>query len=391
MLNHKDGADEVETFKATEVDEADRNKTISDLYDIEGWTKFTFPGRGDKYSKLKWNFNHFTGVDYDNKSSKKSIFKIQGDGKGWAKGVDKENANYDYLMMADLDHRHPDVREDLFNWGEWCVKEFGIAGFRFDAIKHIDENFIFDFVKTVRKRTGKELFGVGEFWKDSVKDCIGYLDRFGAQFSLFDAPLHYNFKEASDAGNKYDLTKIFDGTIVQARPIDCVTIVNNHDTTPGQGLESWVGTAFMPLAYAFILLRPDGYPCVFYGDLYGLKGQNPQEPMAQLSSFILARKWYAYGEMRDYMDHPNCVGWIRPGDEQHDGCAVVVCNGTEEGTKHMEIGKEHAGEVWTDLLGWSQGEVKINDDGWADFRAPASSVSIWTNKDAKGRDDFGSV
>lgn len=37
------------------------------MYDIDGWTGFTFPGRGDKYSSFKWNFNCFTGVDYDAK------------------------------------------------------------------------------------------------------------------------------------------------------------------------------------------------------------------------------------------------------------------------------------------------------------------------------------
>lgn len=30
-------------------------------FDIEGYTKFVFPGRGDRYSAFKWNFNHFTG------------------------------------------------------------------------------------------------------------------------------------------------------------------------------------------------------------------------------------------------------------------------------------------------------------------------------------------
>jgi alpha-amylase len=32
----------------------------------------------------------------------------QGDGKYWASGVDNENANYDYLMGADIDHRFVD-------------------------------------------------------------------------------------------------------------------------------------------------------------------------------------------------------------------------------------------------------------------------------------------
>lgn len=49
---------------------------------------------------MKWNFNHFTGIDYDAKSETNAIFIIQGDGKDWADDVDQENANYDYLMFV---------------------------------------------------------------------------------------------------------------------------------------------------------------------------------------------------------------------------------------------------------------------------------------------------
>ena len=55
----------------------------------------------------------------------------------------------------------------------------------------------------------------------------------------------------------------------------------------------------------------------------------------------------------------------------------------------MDVGKDHAGEVWTDVLGWYQGEVKINEDGWGEFKCPARSVSVWTMHDAQGREEFG--
>lgn len=100
---------------------------------------------------------------------------------------------------------------------------------RSDAIKHIDEGFIADFVKHVREKVDNpDLFCVGgtsppsvarltkfaEFWKDSLGALEGYLDRCDTQFSIFDTPLHYNFKEAGDAGEGYDLRKIFDGSCV---------------------------------------------------------------------------------------------------------------------------------------------------------------------------------
>ncbi|CAE6419588.1 unnamed protein product, partial [Rhizoctonia solani] len=367
VLNHKFGADRTERFRATEVDPNDRTRDITDKYDIEA-------SRNDQYSKLKWTFNHFTGVDYNNDGGKNAIFRIDGDGKNWAQGVDHENRNYDYLMGADIDHRHPEARDDLLAWGKWIIDEIGAAGFRFDAIKHIDDIFIAEFIKHVRGETHKpSMFAVGEFWKDSLDDINNYLNKLGTQFSVFDAPLHYTFKEAGELGNNFDLRQIFDGTLVKSRPMDAVTLVDNHDTQVGQALESWVSPWFKPLAYALILLRGDGYPCVFWGDLYGCGGDNPQPPVNQLADIIRARKLFGYGETRDVWDHPNCVGWVRAGDAHHDGCAVVVCNG-DEGSKFLDVGKDHAGEKWTDLLGWHDGEVTIGEEGWAEFRCPARSI-----------------
>ena len=54
----------------------------------------------------------------------------------------------------------------------------------------------------------------------------------------------------------------------------------------------------------------------------------------------------------------------------------------------MEVGKEHAGEEWTDALGWYQGVVKVAENGWATFRCHAESVSIWVKVDARGRVGF---
>jgi alpha-amylase len=50
-----------------------------------------------------------------------------------------------------------------------------------------------------------------------------------------------------------------------------VTLVGNHDTQPLQALEAPVESWFQPLAYALVLLRESGVPCVFYPDLYGAR------------------------------------------------------------------------------------------------------------------------
>lgn len=81
VMNHKAGADKTEVFRAVEVDKNDRNNIISEEHDIKAWTYFDFPGRCGKYSQFIWNFQHFTGVDYDEETGKNGIFKICGDGK----------------------------------------------------------------------------------------------------------------------------------------------------------------------------------------------------------------------------------------------------------------------------------------------------------------------
>ena len=62
QLTGRAGADDKETFQATMVDENDRTKLVGEMHDIEGWTKFDFPGRGDKYSSMKW-VSHGRGAD----------------------------------------------------------------------------------------------------------------------------------------------------------------------------------------------------------------------------------------------------------------------------------------------------------------------------------------
>lgn len=66
---------------------------------MESWTIFTFPARGSKYSDMKWNWKHFTAVDYDARKKEHGVFKFIGEGKKgeWATDVSEELGNYDYL------------------------------------------------------------------------------------------------------------------------------------------------------------------------------------------------------------------------------------------------------------------------------------------------------
>jgi alpha-amylase len=96
VLNHKFAADHREKCMAAEVNPDNRNEFVSDKYEIEAWVGFDFPGRGDKYSSMKYHWYHFSGVDYNAANGKKAIYKIMGDlGSEWAAvpDVDGEKGN----------------------------------------------------------------------------------------------------------------------------------------------------------------------------------------------------------------------------------------------------------------------------------------------------------
>ncbi|KAJ9264736.1 CAZyme family GH13 [Paecilomyces variotii] len=392
VLNHKAAADYTEKFEAVKVDPQERNIEISKPERIEGWVGYDFPGRGEKYSSMKYHWYHFSGIDYNAIDNKNAIYKIAGPGKNWSQDVSKENGNYDYLMFANLDYSNQDVRQDVMRWGEWIGQQLPLCGMRLDAAKHYSCRFQKDFVEHMKRTVGSNWSFIAEYWKGSPGELLDYLQRMDRQVSLFDAPLVYRFSRFSQTEGA-DLRRIFDETIVKYEPQHAVTFVANHDTQPGQSLEAPITAYFKPLAYALILLRREGQPCIFYGDLYGIQGgaktSSPPSCGGKLPHLALARKLYAYGEQRDYFDRRNCIGFVRYGNLRHSsGLACVLSNGAAS-TKRMFVGKQHAGERWTDLLEWNKETVVIDGQGYGIFPVLAMSVSVWVNDRADGRDRFG--
>ena len=378
VLNHKMGADAIQTIPATKVDFGDHNCQISDGEEtVKVATKFTFPGRNHKYSSFEWNWTHFSGIDYNNETGEHAIFKFKD--KEWNGLVDEEYGNFDYLMGADIDYSNPKVVEECKKWGKWYLELTNVDGFRLDAIKHIPAFFYKEWLNYLREETGKELFTVGEYWTGDVKKLHQYLEYMEGKLSLFDVPFHYNMYNASKDEN-YDLTQIFENTLIKENPEKAVTFVDNHDTQPEQSLQSFIEGWFKQSAYALILLRRDGYPCVFYGDYYGIPHSNI-EKVAELDTIIKLRKEKAYGEQIDYIDNPNCIGWVRQGDEEHikSGLAVIISN-KEDTSKRMYMGEHYINQVFIDALGNCENEEVIDEEGFGNFNVKSKSTSVWVIK-----------
>lgn len=391
-FNHKMGADEEEEVKATRYNPDNRNEAIGELQPIKAWTHFTFPGRGTRYSSLQWHWWHFNAVD-----TNALAYDVPGvylfEGKTFHNEVDKEKGNFDYLMGCDLDIANPDVRKELLYWGEWYADLTGIDGFRFDALKHVGADFFVEWLSHVRNHTQRDLFAVGEYWSgidEALKHFINTTDR---NIMLFDAGLHFSFAKASREADASDLRTILDRSLVKDHPDIAVTLVSNHDTQPLQSLESVVESWFKPLAYAIILLRKGGYPCIFSPDYYGAEyrgvGKDGNEYDIKMPShkwlidhFLGVRRTYAFGEQNDYFDHRNCIGWTRTGNAEHSGGMAVLLSNGFDGFKWMNIGSP--GVTYRDVTEHLTETVTTNAEGWGEFKCKGRSVSVWVPYEQSG-------
>ena len=386
VFNHKLGGDATEEFNATPFYDHDRHTPIGDMHPIKAWTNFTFPGRDGKYSDMEWHWWHFNATDHNAYAPEDFEAVYLFEGKSFDDQVDLEKGSFDYLMGCDLDVNNPEVSDALKRWGEWYVDTIDLDGFRFDAVKHVRAGFFPQWMNHVQRYSGRFLFSVGEYWSGDIAALHRFIELTDGTVTLFDAPLHYRFHDASVQGNDYDMRTIFDDTLVATHPDLAVTLVDNHDSQPLQSLESVVEPWFKPLAYALILLRQAGYPCVFYADYYGAHytdlGDDGEEYDIFLDShqwlidrFMSARGQYGYGEQHDYFDHMNTVGWVRLGTEVHPGGMAVVMSNGDAGTKWMQAGQPN--QSYVDITEHVEESVVTDGEGWANFCCEAGSVSVW--------------
>jgi alpha-amylase len=386
VFNHMMGGDEAETATATPFPRDNRLEPKGDSYEISSYTQFTFPSRQGKYSDFEWHWWNFDAVDHDanNPDDQSTIYVFEG--KSFDDYVSLDQGNYDYLMGCDLDFQDESVRNQLIEWGQWHLENTGVDGFRLDAVKHIAAWFFPMWLDAMNEFAKQELFAVGEYWDPNIDALNAYIANTEGKISLFDVPLHYNFHYASQASENYDMRTILEGTLMQQQPSHAVTFVANHDSQALQALESVVEPWFKPLAYAIILLRQEGYPCVFYPDYYGTQyedsGQDGEQHEVVMPShgwlvdkFLDARQKYTYGAQYDYFDHANTIGWTCLGDKEHPQAMAVILTNGSEGTKFMEVGKPNA--KFIDITEQIQEPVLTNEEGWGEFRCNGGSVSVW--------------
>ncbi|CNH75145.1 alpha-amylase [Yersinia pekkanenii] len=392
VFNHKMGADEKEKIGVNKVNPENRTEIDDDIIEALAYTRFTFPGRNGVYSSFIWDKQCFTGVDYIEEPSDEGIFKIVNDysHEGWNTEVDDELGNFDYLMGADIDFRNPAVVSELKYWGKWLQETLPIDGFRLDAVKHIPAWFFKEWIEYIQNETEHDLLIIAEYWSPDIDKLQQYLARVEGNVMLFDVALHHKFHEASMQGEDFDLTLIFHGTLIEAEPLHTITLVANHDTQPLQSLAAPVESWFKPLAYALILIREQGIPCVFYPDLFGANYEDNGEDggiyqiempvITELEPLIQARQRFAHGAQTDYFDDKNCIAFVRAGTAEDPGCVMIISNGAEN-EKIIVLGDNFQNKEFVDYLGNHPAIITTDDSGGAIFRVNSRSASLWVQKD----------
>lgn len=376
VLNHRMGADETETLLAQRVGTTDRTQTIGEPIELEAWTRFNFPGRNDQYSDYRWRWHHFNAVDAPAEDGEeRAVYRVIN--KNFAEDVDDELGNYDYLMGCNVHLQQPDVRDELCRWGEWFVEHSGVTGFRIDAAKHMSAGFLKEFMDHTRESSKRELYAVGEYAIADVEAIGSFIEQTEGTIQCFDFPLHYQFLKASNEGADFDLRTLFEGTLVQSQPTMAVTFVDNHDSDPAQGGDHWIKDWFKPIAYASILLRRDGFPCVYEGDC---SGRN-QENVPKLTSFghdidllLDLRQKYNHGDQHDVFSDPNRIAWVRTGNGEHPDAMVVTASNGEAG--EIKVNTFRPDAVFINASS-EEDKVVCNSDGIGNFPCPAGAFAAW--------------
>lgn len=311
VFNHRMGGDEKERVRVHPKKDANRLEAAGPDFECDLFTRYTFPARSGIYSDFVWTKDCFKASDQIRNRERQILLF---DGKKWDENVSKEQGSFDYIMGMDVDTSASFVKDELYRWGIWFTRRLGVDGYRLDAIKSMDAGFFPGWIAAMRKEAGAGAFAVGEYWSGNLGELEHYLNASRHCMRLFDVPLHYHFYDCSHSQGSYDVRKLFEGTLSQAHPEYAVAFVDNHDTQPGQALASWVMDWFKTSAYAMILLYKCEVPCVFLGDMSGVRKTHSPK-VALLEEMVWIRKNLLSGPVKDLFDQdPQKACWISLSD-----------------------------------------------------------------------------
>ncbi|MBX3390717.1 MAG: DUF3459 domain-containing protein [Phycisphaeraceae bacterium] len=185
--------------------------------------------------------------------------------------------------MPDLNYRNPEVTKEMCKVTEFWLKDYGVDGYRLDAIRHLIEDGqqqentkeTHDWLRnwhTFYKSVNPTAFTVGEVWTDTATIASYVPDQLDTCFE-FDVSF-----ATIDAVNNADAKRLRDATMnawkAYPRNQFC-TFLSNHDQTR---VMTRFGDDFTKakLAASLLFTQP-GIPFMYYGEELGVVGDKPDE------------------------------------------------------------------------------------------------------------------
>ncbi|WP_378188382.1 starch-binding protein [Aquimarina sp. W85] len=176
-----------------------------------------------------------------------------------------DGSNGSYAAARDLDHKNPEVRNELINWMNFLKNDIGFDGWRYDFVHGYDPIYN----KQYNDATNP-YFAVGELLESSRVQTNNWVNYTQQSSSAFDFNTKVTLQNALRDNN---LSYLKDGNgkpsgMIGVNPSKSVTFLENHDTGPAQQCcgEGYIfpgGEVNLRKGYAYILTHP-GNPMVFW-------------------------------------------------------------------------------------------------------------------------------
>ncbi|MBU0678219.1 MAG: hypothetical protein KJ626_08865 [Verrucomicrobia bacterium] len=259
-----------------------KSKGISPLADLVlnhmhgGYSLIDVTNSLYRYNYEPLNHNTFEKSDtnapqnemgYFNVSIKNQPFE-QDLGFGNPSGVNPED---DEARSADINHRHPYMRQGLKNHVNWYTAKFAAEGYRWDYSQGIPPWFISE-VMGYELMKGK--LSILEYWEKAEQSTdqenLTWLALNDYRSAMFDMRFHEAITEMCNLNGDFDMSLLASVGLINANALYAVTFPESHDTIRpyGSGDPAKLGiTQDKMLAYAPVMIG-EGLPMVPYSDYF---------------------------------------------------------------------------------------------------------------------------
>lgn len=299
------------------------------------------------------------------------------------------NAPYhDKMFFEDLCYSSGHTADSMIVWGNYIINTLGFKGFRIDAIKHVEPDFVTRFTKAF-----PTAYVVGEHWSGSGQ-IIDYMNEIiggGGHIAMLDFPLRYTFKDmCNNTSGSFNMNYLDGAGLISAGAsgYNVSTFVENHDFDR-LGWDGSIDVGHDPIlsdkdmAYAYTIFS-EGRPVVFFKDYfdYGLGGK--------IDTLIWIRQNYIYGGTTErgglnpyytggsgsQSDMSNDIYVARRNGGDGHPEVYLVLNDNESQWRGVWVNSTSANKVFRDYTGQAMDKVAAGD-GRVELWAPPRGYAVY--------------